>query len=519
MDQLPNELIDYLCHFLSDKDLKAFRLTCQGFARIGQSHLFHDFEFRLIPNPARLRQLGQLVAHSSISQQLKTLTFESGVALEYADYRYWQALTYQDIAQEWSRTVGRTTPSAASRDEDYKLFHNALQARFKPEMGAKYDLLRWHLDQEGREMAESRVRNILMRLINTLGGNRSDSTPLIFKLSMVEPRITLDQLESFEVSNFKTDNLLTHIDQRQRVFNRRRFTLQHFINFLDAANLSHTPPQHLELDMIPHQLLTVDGIHGAEVLTDTFRSLTSLGMSISSFPHSDWLSRSADGGDGEIYFGGRNLAARKLTKLLNLPSDLLTLRLKLPLGKEAEYSFDLFDRTNLDRFPRLWLRHLRTMSLSTFRCTGTDLEALLNEARHVQSLRLSDCRLEAGSMVELIQFLRGKTLDDISLEGTWTVDEDGGEWHSHLPEDFSDCSALTSFEGPYRADGMRDKVHAYMLGQPPTGHEGTACRSGGGGPTCPLPELGPRPSDWAVARIVWDMAGDTSWHYLPGPRR
>lgn len=90
MDSLPGELIAHLCSFLQNPDLKSFRLCGKNFAEIGQTYLFHNFEFRVWPNNHRLYQLEQLAQTPNVAEKLRCLSFESGVLLEYADYRYWQ---------------------------------------------------------------------------------------------------------------------------------------------------------------------------------------------------------------------------------------------------------------------------------------------------------------------------------------------------------------------------------------------------------------------------------------------
>ncbi|KIX99367.1 uncharacterized protein Z520_04943 [Fonsecaea multimorphosa CBS 102226] len=441
MDQLAPELVDHLCLFLDIPSLCSFRLTCRAFAVIAEEHLFRDFEFRLYPNHHRLYQLEQLAARPSIASRLRCVSLESGIQLEYADYRYWQTGVYHDKKNAWERSL-----VGATRDE-YTQFHERLQARFTTDLARRYDLYRWHLDQQAASMAESRVRNVLMRIMGTL---KQSSPSLRLQLIMAEPQILLEELEAFDPEKYANDKPYDP-DPRRRVANRRQHCLDHFINFLQAAKLSGCEVADLTAIDIPQQLLTVDTIHGSQVLEETFQGLKRLCMKISSFPHSDWLSRS---GTGEIYFGGRNLAARRLRMLLNHPSELEHLDLEFPPGLEAEYSFDLFDRTNIDRFPRLWLPHLKSLTLSLFRCTWADLAALLDEGKNLKSLAMKDCRLETGSLIDLLEHLRRRRLPRVQLLGTWYVDEDCGEWHSHSEEDFTSCFAANSYEGPYARAGV-----------------------------------------------------------------
>ncbi len=328
-----------------------------------------------------------------------------------------------------------------------------------------------------------------MRIFNSLKGSNPQ---LQFKLVMAEPQIQLEELEAFEPEKYATDKPYDP-DPRRRVSNRRQHCLDHFIRFLDAANLSRYDISHLAAVDIPHQLLTVDSLHGSQVLEEAFQGLRSLELTVSSFPHSDWLAR---GGHGEIYFGGRNLAARRLRMLLNHPSNLEHLSLELPMGQESEYSFDLFDRTNLDRFPRLWSPRLKSLTLRHFRCGWTDLEALLAEGKNITSLVMKDSRLETGSIIDVLEYLRKRRFAAVELLGTWYVDEDCGAWHCHTEDDFTDCSNSTWYEGPYARTGTRSMVENFIIGKG----------------DCPFPR-------WTAENDPlqrWEELGDTSWHFIAG---
>ncbi|KAK5290389.1 hypothetical protein LTS03_004326 [Exophiala xenobiotica] len=483
MDQLPAELIGHLCLFFDKASLCALRLTCHVFAAIAEKHLFKDLEFRLYPNHHRLYQFEQLAANASIAARLRCVTFESGVQLEYADCKYWQAQVYADKSRAWE---GSLATRGAVRDE-YLLFHETLQARFTTEVLQRYDLFRWHLDQQAALVAEQNVKNNLLRTLNNL---KQSSPGLRFKLIMTEPQIELEDLEAFKPEEYASDKPYDP-DPRRRVANRRQYCLDHFINFLDAANLSHLEVDELTALDIPHELLTRGGQHSHQVLEETFRSLRRLDVKISAFPHSDWLSRL---GTNSIYVDGRNNAAWRLRMLLNQSSKLEELALEFPAGMESEYSFELFDRTNLDRFPRLWLPHLKSLVLCKLRCSWEDLEAFLDEAMNVKSLVMKDCRLERGSMLDLLDYLNKKRVPQVELLGAWFVDEDSGEWHSHTEDDFTTCSAAISFEGPYSRCGMRSRVAGYIRGES----------------ECPLPR-------WTTeynSQLLWETMNDTSWHYL-----
>jgi hypothetical protein len=137
MDRLPPELVRYICHFLERFSLRPFRLVCKAFAQIGEEQLFHSFEFRLSPNHHKLYLLEQLAATPSIACRLQCLSVESGIQLEYADYRYWHAQVYQEKTRDWERGF----QSKGFTKDEYTRFHEQLQARFTNGLPSKYDLV------------------------------------------------------------------------------------------------------------------------------------------------------------------------------------------------------------------------------------------------------------------------------------------------------------------------------------------------------------------------------------------
>lgn len=111
MDRLPGELIAYLCFFLRPSEIKALRLCCKAFGEIARSSLFDQFEFRLWPSRDKIAQLEQLASTPVIASRLRTLSLTTGVLLEYADYRYWQAQVYKALSSKWSQSMSGHTPS------------------------------------------------------------------------------------------------------------------------------------------------------------------------------------------------------------------------------------------------------------------------------------------------------------------------------------------------------------------------------------------------------------------------
>lgn len=481
MDRLPLELVQYLYLYLPTKSTKSLRLTCKSFAEIGESRLFKDFEFRLYPQQSRLGQLKELSLHPRIAPRLKCLCYESGIQLEYADYRYWKTQVYQSETNKFSRGI---TSDGISREE-YQQFHQALEARFTPDMGERYEEYRRWLDHQGGIMAHSPAVPSVLAM--TLGKCHALTT---IKILMSEPEITLDELTvhaSKDHEYIATDSLKPSV----RIAQRRRNCLNHFMSLLKAVYSSGRIIRELIAIDLPKAMLSGTE-YEADIIAGVFYPLHQLDLKISEFPHSDWLhSDWLSCGRGTNYVRGRNIASVTLRKLLNGPKDLQRLSLCFPSGREAEFSFDIFDRTDLDRFPRKWLAGLKQLGLSNFLCTWSNLRDLLQDARDLKSLTLRDATLETGSMITLLKSLGDLKLEEVCIDGRWMVEEDGGEWHSHDEDHFDGCEF---YEGCYVVDGLRSRIESYIIG---------------GGP-CPL-------ADWdenSCADKEWALLGDTSWHYI-----
>ena len=485
MDQLAGELAAHVCACLEVAELKAIRLCCKPYADVGRSYLFHDFEFKLWPDRKRLRQLEHLASTPQIASKLRVLSWESGVLLEYADYRYWQAQLYAGIGGAWSRSL---SAKGASSNEGYEEFHSGLHARFTPDLASRYESYRSHLDQEYAAVAGSDTAQSLAQTLDALFGNNKS---VHFKLIMSEPQITLEDLENFDPSQQGQVSHNTR-DNRQRVSSRRQSCLYHFSNFLQAINTSHYQVTHLNGINIPRQLLSSPAICSEELIQRIFRTVTHLSLKLSTFPHSDWLSR---GDLRELYRNGRNPAAHRLRSFLDHAPRLQSLHLEFPEGNEAEYCFCIFNTWNLDRFPRLFLNGLQHLDLCRFRCSWNDLCTLLLDAKSLESLCVSHCRLETGSMIDLLHFIPTLHLSSILIGGKWYVDEDSGEWHAHTAEDFTDCLANTTYEGPYENNGMKRIVEEYMR---------CADRQEGRS-ECPLPRWTPQGRE----EDFWELRGDS----------
>ena len=482
MDSLPNEILIYLCSSLPKRELKSLRLCSRLLAEAGQDELFRDFEFRLYPSSDRLGQLEQLSGHSLIASKLKCLSFESGILLEYADYRYWHAQVYKEINETWLQSKQGMMPK-----DEYTAFHTALHARFSDGMQQRYDLYRWHLDQEAAMVAKQCSYQQLLRVMKALARY---CPSLVFKVAMIEPRISLEDVERFDPSLYNHE--AEDRDPRRRVANRRQHTLDHFTNFLTAAHRSPIAVQELVAIDMPRSLLDGNTTFATETLQQLFANLVRLDLELSEFPWSDWLSRS---GVEAVYVNGRIPAAQRLRRLLDYATHLQSLKLEFLYSKSAEYNYEFFDRTNINRFPRKFMSNIRDLELRNVECSLEDLQVFLEEAPQLRRLALVGGRLEAYSMVDLIQYVSSLKLEKITLMGSFIVDQDQGSWHAHSSEDFAHCVMSTTYEGPFAINGFRATIERYMLE---------------GGPECPLPEWAPIDN----TSCPWDLMGDSSWHFI-----
>jgi len=129
--------------------------------------------------------LKQLSLHTTIAPRLKCLCYESGIQLEYADYRYWKAQVYQSETNNFSRGITLDGKS----QEDYQHFHKCLEGRFTQDLGERYEEYRRWLDYQAGIMAHS--LEIPSVFASTLGKCQALTT---IKILMSEPEITLDDL-------------------------------------------------------------------------------------------------------------------------------------------------------------------------------------------------------------------------------------------------------------------------------------------------------------------------------------
>ena len=486
MDVLPEELVGLLFTFLNDDDKTSLRLTCKIYAKIGEEYLFNNFEFVLYPQLKRLAQLEVLSQHATIAKRVRSVSFVSGVLLEYADYRYWRAVTYQDESGRFSRGI---TSDGISHIE-YEKFHANLDGRFFEGMDEKYDAYRYFLDEQADECAKkSRSVSIMSKAIVALENIESVS------IKMQEPQITLKSLEDWCATcpDAGRDVLTTsRMAPRARVQRRRNGVLSHFANFLEAVKLSSRAVKVLRATDLPREVLFFINSEHQRVFQSFFADLQQIQLDISEFPLSDWLSRGA-----ALYDRGRDSAAIAFVGLINQAQSLQSLVLSFPIEKDAEFSYEIFDHTNVDKFPKTWLRSLKKLSLTNFHCRYEDLTQLLCGSQ-IKDLTLRNGDIETGSMIDIIHLLRMVELEKVDIGGIWNVKEDDGNWHSHTREDFTECTSRTSYEGPYVEKGLRYAIENFVLY----------------GGDCPLPSW-TGPDDKVTSRL-WELRSDTSFHFCEG---
>ena len=300
------------------------------------------------------------------------------------------------------------------------------------------------------------------------------------KIVMSEPEITLDDLAKHALVDHRyvgADNIQPGV----RVQQRRRNCLAHFMSLLKAVYSSGRIISELvAIDLLEEILSNIS--YEADIMKGVFFPLQHLDLRISEFPSSNWMSPGRSS-----YFRRRNLAAMTLRKLLDEPNDLQRLSLSFP-GREAEFSFELLERTSLDHLPQRWLPGLKQLGLSHFLAIRPDFKHLLEDATSLKSLTLREATLENGSMIDLLMALRGLKLEEICIDGRWVIDDDIGEWHSHGEADFSGCEF---YDGPYDVKGLRHEIESYIIN----------------GGECPLPEI------WEYG-CGERVKGDASWHWV-----
>lgn len=510
MNTTPTEIIHLIYTFLPRPDIKSLRQTCKIFSEIGEEVLFANFEFRLYPRIARLREFASLTT-SRIANRLKCVSYESGILPEWQDYRLWEAA-------EFSRREAEFTRKHASKTILRDLYHvlrAELNDRFPPSLIEKYDQYRWWIDDQARRMSEIKI---IPEIANCL---RRVHWVQELKLIMKEPTIRLEDLEQGdeayrEYMSQKADREnLDEVDRSTEVSSRRNYATKHFCSLLQAALQLYTEGQPLcftrfsTIDL-PREILSSetllpdqsssDRIQGARVSKSfvlLFTPVTHLDLSISHFPHSDYLARSGP----PLYTRGRDVGSLRLISLLNLsPTSLTQLSLSLPSSHNSEFSFALFDTTNLDRFPRTFLHRLTSFHLSNFTCVYADFSAFFSETSmpSLTHLSLHDGKLETGSLVWVFRLFastkRPHSLVSFSISGEWSVADDDGKWHSRDERDYASC---LDYEGAFPRHGLRQRIQEYVVG---------------GAESCPLPVWGRDEG----ARSAWDDEGDGSFHYHPG---
>ena len=493
MERLPNEIVSLVFAILPLSGAKSLRQTCKLLSDLGEDVVFSNFEFRLYPQVERIRAFSHMAQCSRISKRLKCVSYESGVLPEWQNYRLWES-------HEKSRCEAEFSEKHASKYILRDLYHTLrldLDARFTSELPRQYEMYRWWLEEQARLMGETKRAIELVSILRRV--------PWIeeVKLIMKEPIIRLEDLEK-NPERYRCQ-VPDGIEPRERIRNRRNNTIKHFCTLVRALRIlqndgpqmairrikTHLPREILSSETLLPDLDSADRVQGARIHADfhaVIASLVAMDLDFVTFPHSDWLER---GGDA-IYTRGRDLGSLRLMTLLNLSRDLRKLSLNFAEARKAEFSYALFDTTNLDRFPRTWVPRLKDLTLRNFTCNWGDFSALVSEMAAVKSLTLIDGQVETGSLIWVFRLLQNRLdLDHFSIEGSWTALEDDGAWHSRGSSNSAGC---LDYPGPFPAvKGLRYRIEQFVVD----------------GGDCPLPVWGRDEN----ARSTWDSESDGSFHY------
>ncbi|KAL9618272.1 MAG: hypothetical protein Q9160_006983 [Pyrenula sp. 1 TL-2023] len=577
MDTLPNEIIHVIFNYLPSSDIKCYRQTCKSYSKIGEEIIFSDFEFKLYPAVQRLDAFTCMTKSPLIARRLRCVSYESGILPEWQDYRLWEAAEYSRQEADFSR---RNASKTILRDL-YGVLRKELNERFSPALADKYDQYRWWLDCQATIMSKEHITDEIA------AGLRRVSHIEELKLVMKEPIVRLEDLEQADEAYQNYNNLkppLQELNSRpsECVQNRRAHASAHFCSLLRAAHCllasGHRLPNltHITTIDLPRHLLCSPTLlpdptslrHQGARISPSFAPLliplTHLSLSISEFPHSEYISRSSIYPDFPSYTRGRDLSSLRLIAILNLsPNNLTHLTLTLPTSRKFEFSFALFD---IDTTPEIttdppsphhsFLANLTHLSLSNFTLPYTSFTTFFSPSStpSLTHLHLHDGTLETGSLVWILRFLAHTRrpsghLTEFSLSGEWPVPEDDGTWHSRDEGDY--VARCLDYEGAFATTstmngggsggggggggrkGLRQLIEEYVTHkhgetdpaqisssesaqnststsseasskQPQQEQRGSACDC-----ACPLPVWGRDER----ARTRWDEEGDASFHY------
>ena len=485
MDRVPIEIVDSIFSYLKKIDIASARLVCRRFRCVGEDHLFANFEFRLLPRRERWDSLCALANTENIRTRVKTLCFESGVPLEYANYRYWKENVYRDLSFQFPINM---------RKDEYDKRHRELEAQFPPELGDIYEKYRLLLDEDANYFATLEFASTLSTLLTKL--------PHLcgIRLMMREPRIILRDLlhNKRRLDEFQPPA----VDQRRSAALRRAWCCRHLMSLFAAVNTTRDTIVKFEGVHLPYQFLTMESfLENRKVLQHT----EDISISLGAFPYSDWLDRATATMRGNS-FNQAFEAFGELSHTLDIAKNLKKLTITMPPAFVTG-TFDTFDHLiNYASGCYLLLPCLESLNLFDFRCRAARLIDFLDQHKSTLThLGLSGIELisaEYGSlnaswifMFKAIQELLD--LNSISLRGVLAsgVDRRHETWHAHSPDDFSQCT-----DGAYPAHGLKHKLEGFII------HGGSF----------PLPEppvdTGPLDHDFIY---TWELMGDASFHYSP----
>ena len=511
MDRVPVEVAIKILLSSSKAEIKQLRLTCKGFAALGEQYLFADFELHIWPQERSLLVLEAVSSHPRIPQYLQKIVCHTGILSEIDEFRVWKAAIVQEKFNAYAREHG--TPSGGGDPDESISFHNDLDARFSAGMDSSYLEYRWHLDCEAMTMTQMAQQRRLIRAMSILRPKKQ------YTVSMEETDVSLGELEHFHNNKYlfglNKNAFGSEYSKSSLVHCRRGACLIHFLQYLHG--ISESADNHLrqsevgiELNGLPMELLQLyrqqvplrlprqlsgwDRSLPDKAWSKVLAGAASIHIQFRSFPYSDSLSRTHH----ESFYRGDTLGTDIIQLAYRLKQGIEISRLrKLDLSFDDGIYVDFTNSlgTNIGHASAMdilsWTT-LSELSIDRFTTTIAALDYILHRQPGLHRLTLKNGRLEGhSSLVEVVHLLRDKgNLEYVCIEGRWESDLDMGTWHIFNEDNFWDGNA---FDGPFPKKGLKWHVTQFIL------HGGF----------CPLRRIQEDPDAWGS----WDLLSDESWQY------
>lgn len=87
MDELPLELKQRVCSYLSPKHLKPLRLACKAFSKAAEPYLIN--RFTLTNRPESITALRNIIDHASFNKYISTIIYDPSVLADYPNLNLW----------------------------------------------------------------------------------------------------------------------------------------------------------------------------------------------------------------------------------------------------------------------------------------------------------------------------------------------------------------------------------------------------------------------------------------------